>query len=61
MFNIALLDQANTTAYGNPEITEVNIGVVGYENAVHIADRSEKGAKDFSALIEKAKTCPKTP
>jgi hydroxylamine reductase len=24
---MALLDQANTTAYGNPEITEVNIGV----------------------------------
>ncbi len=33
-------------------------GVVGYENAVHIADRSEDGAKDFSAIIEKAKTCP---
>ena len=33
-------------------------GVVGYENAVHIADRSAGGAKDFSALIEKAKTCP---
>ena len=32
-------------------------GVVGYENAVHIADRSEGGAKDFSAIIEKAKTC----
>ncbi|MFA7166770.1 MAG: hydroxylamine reductase [Desulfoplanes sp.] len=32
-------------------------GVVGYENAVHIADRPEGGAKDFSALIEKAKTC----
>ncbi|MCK9174876.1 MAG: hydroxylamine reductase [Desulforhopalus sp.] len=32
-------------------------GVVGYENAVHIADRPEGGAKDFSAIIEKAKTC----
>ena len=32
-------------------------GVVGYENAVHIADRPEGGAKDFSALIKKAKTC----
>lgn len=32
-------------------------GVVGYENAVHIADRPEGGAKDFSALIERAKTC----
>ena len=24
---MALLDQANTTAYGNPEISKVNIGV----------------------------------
>jgi hydroxylamine reductase len=33
-------------------------GVVGYDGAVHIADRPEGGAKDFSALVEKAKTCP---
>ena len=33
-------------------------GVVGYEGAVHIADRPSGGAKDFSDLIEKAKTCP---
>ncbi len=33
-------------------------GVVGYEGAIHIADRSAGGAKDFSALVEKAKTCP---
>ena len=33
-------------------------GVVGYEGAVHIADRPQGGAKDFSALIEKAKICP---
>jgi len=33
-------------------------GVVGYEGAVHIADRPATGAKDFSALITKAKTCP---
>ncbi|MEK6193080.1 MAG: hydroxylamine reductase, partial [Deltaproteobacteria bacterium] len=33
-------------------------GVVGYEGAVHIADRSADGTKDFSALIEKAKSCP---
>ena len=33
-------------------------GVVGYENAVHIADRPVGGAKDFSALVEKAKSCP---
>jgi len=32
-------------------------GVVGYEGAVHIADRSDGGSKDFAALIEKAKTC----
>jgi hydroxylamine reductase len=32
-------------------------GCSGYENAVHIADRPEGGAKDFSAIIEKAKTC----
>jgi hydroxylamine reductase len=33
-------------------------GVVGYEGAVHIADRPAGGVKDFSALIAKAKTCP---
>jgi hydroxylamine reductase len=33
-------------------------GVVGYEGATHIADRPDGGAKDFSALIEKARTCP---
>jgi len=33
-------------------------GVVGYEGAVHIADRPADGAKDFSALIAKAKSCP---
>ena len=32
-------------------------GVVGYDGAAHIADRPTGGAKDFSALIEKAKTC----
>ncbi|MCP3892810.1 MAG: hydroxylamine reductase [Desulfobulbaceae bacterium] len=32
-------------------------GVVGYVNAVHIADRQKGGTKDFSAIIEKAKTC----
>jgi hydroxylamine reductase len=32
-------------------------GVVGYDGAVHIADRPAGGAKDFSALIQKAKTC----
>jgi len=32
-------------------------GVVGYQNAVHIGDRPAGGTKDFSAIIEKAKTC----
>jgi len=36
-------------------------GVVGYEGAVHIADRPAGGTKNFSALIEKAKTCPPLP
>jgi hydroxylamine reductase len=33
-------------------------GVVGYEGAVHIPERAEGGAKDFSAIIAQAKTCP---
>jgi hydroxylamine reductase len=33
-------------------------GVVGFLGATHIADRPAGGAKDFSALIAKAKTCP---
>jgi hypothetical protein len=33
-------------------------GIVGYAGAAHIADRPAGGAKDFSALIAKAKTCP---
>lgn len=32
-------------------------GVVGYDGAVHVADRPEGGTKDFSALIKQAKTC----
>jgi hydroxylamine reductase len=32
-------------------------GVVGYDGAVHIADRPEGGTKNFSALIERAKIC----
>ncbi|MBV1739199.1 MAG: hydroxylamine reductase [Desulfarculus sp.] len=32
-------------------------GVVGYQGATQIPDRSEGGAKDFSALIAKAKIC----
>jgi hydroxylamine reductase len=30
---------------------------VGYDGAVHVADRPAGGTKDFSALINKAKTC----
>ncbi len=33
-------------------------GIVGYPGATHIADRPAGGAKDFSALIAKAKSCP---
>ena len=33
-------------------------GVVGYEGAVHITDRSADSSKDFSSLIERARTCP---
>jgi hydroxylamine reductase len=32
-------------------------GSAGYVGAVHISDRPEGGSKDFSELIEKAKTC----
>lgn len=32
-------------------------GVVGYEGAKHIAERSEGGAKDFSEIITQAKQC----
>jgi hydroxylamine reductase len=33
-------------------------GIVGYQGAGHIADRPAGGAKDFSSLIAKAKSCP---
>jgi len=33
-------------------------GVVSYVGATHIPDRPAGGQKDFSALIQKAKTCP---
>ena len=32
-------------------------GAVGYEGVTHIPDRPEGGQKDFSAIIEMAKTC----
>jgi hydroxylamine reductase len=33
-------------------------GVVGYVGATHIPDRSPGGAKDFSALVARARKCP---
>jgi hydroxylamine reductase len=33
-------------------------GVVSYVGAAHVPDRPAGGKKDFSALVEKAKTCP---
>jgi hydroxylamine reductase len=33
-------------------------GMAGWPGATHIPDRAESGSKDFSAIIEKAKTCP---
>ena len=33
--------------------------MVSYEGAVHIPERPEGGTKDFSVLIEKAKSCPR--
>jgi len=32
-------------------------GIVGYEGAAHIPDRPVDGAKDFSVLIERTRTC----
>ncbi|HCY85696.1 MAG TPA: hydroxylamine reductase, partial [Desulfobacteraceae bacterium] len=32
-------------------------GVPSYPGATHIADRADGGAKDFSAIVEQAKTC----
>jgi len=33
-------------------------GAVGYPGLTHIPERSQGGRKDFSALVEQAKTCP---
>jgi len=48
---MALLDQANTTAYGNPEITEVNIGV-GKNPGILISGHD---LKDMEELLEQTK------
>lgn len=48
---MALLDEANTTAYGNPEITEVNIGVRN-NPAILISGHD---LKDLEELLEQTK------
>lgn len=48
---MALLDKANTTTYGNPEITEVNIGVRGNPGILI----SGHDLKDLKELLEQTK------
>ncbi len=48
---MALLDKANTSAYGNPEITEVNIGVRGNPGILI----SGHDLKDMEELLEQTK------
>lgn len=48
---MALLDKANTTAYGNPEITEVNIGV-GTRPGILVSGHD---LLDFKELLEQTK------
>jgi hydroxylamine reductase len=48
---MALLDEANTTAYGNPEITEVNIGV-GKNPGILISGHD---LKDMEELLKQTK------
>ncbi len=48
---MALLDKANTTTYGNPEITEVNIGV-GSKPGILISGHD---LKDMEQLLEQTK------
>ena len=48
---MALLDKANTEAYGNPEITEVNIGVRN-NPAILVSGHD---LKDFEELLEQTK------
>jgi hydroxylamine reductase len=48
---MALLDKANTTSYGNPEITEVNLGVRG-NPAILVSGHD---LKDFEELLEQTK------
>lgn len=48
---MALLDKANTTSYGNPEITEVNIGV-GQNPAILISGHDLKDMEELLAQTE---------
>ncbi len=48
---MALLDEANTSAYGNPELTEVNIGV-GTNPAILISGHD---LKDLEELLDQTK------
>lgn len=48
---MALLDKANTSAYGNPEITKVNIGV-GKRPGILVSGHD---LKDFGELLEQTK------
>lgn len=48
---MALLDKANTSTYGNPEITEVNIGV-GTRPGILVSGHD---LKDFKELLEQTK------
>lgn len=48
---MALLDKANTTSYGNPEMTEVNIGVRN-NPAILVSGHD---LKDFEELLEQTK------
>ncbi|GAU78149.1 hydroxylamine reductase [Fusibacter sp. 3D3] len=48
---MALLDKANTTSYGNPEITEVNIGV-GTKPAILISGHDLKDMEELLAQTE---------
>lgn len=47
---MALLDEANTNAYGNPEITEVNIGV-GKNPGILISGHDLKDMEELAILI----------
>jgi hydroxylamine reductase len=48
---MALLDKANTSTYGNPELTEVNIGV-GTRPGILVSGHD---LKDFKELLEQSK------